>query len=40
MCFNNLCGSNLIGLSSSLAILLSEELATDEISLFELNPKS
>lgn len=33
MCFNNLCGSNLIGLSSSLAILLSEELSTDEISL-------
>lgn len=33
MCFNNLSSSNLIGLSSSLAILLSEELSTDEISL-------
>ena len=32
MRFNNLSSSNLIGLSSSLAILISEELTVDEIS--------
>ena len=32
MCPNNLSSSNLIGLSSSLAILIGEELSIDELS--------
>lgn len=32
MCFSNLSGCNLIGLSSSLAIAISENLSIDEIS--------
>lgn len=33
MCFNNLSSNNLIGLSSSLSIMLSENLTTDEITI-------
>ena len=33
MCSNNLSSSNLIGLSSSLAILIGEELSVDELSI-------
>lgn len=33
MCFDNLSSNNLIGLSSSLSILLGENLSTNEISL-------
>ncbi len=33
MCFNNLSSCDLIGLSSSLSILLSEDLSTNEVSI-------
>lgn len=33
MCFNNLSSCDLIGLSSSLAILLGEDLTADELSI-------
>lgn len=36
MCFNNLSSCDLIGLSSSLAILLGEDLTADELSILSV----